>query len=357
VSRFWLYHGHLSEGSGWLTRILALTGDSHPPHIDGTPFMDCLFSAGLLASQQGDITATRRHFERVLQLASVQRAPKARGGAHIQLGYLAYLEGDLTGARAMYERVIETLAHTHEWLVANALGGLTQIALAQGDLTLARRLLEQSLVVYQKLGDERQTAFVWIRLGRIDVDEGKLDAARGRFHEGLALCRELDDPAGMIAGLVGFGVLAVAEGRPEKALRLLGAVDVHAERTDTGSLRQWAVTVQATQSARTLLAERAATSAFTAGQKLTLDQAVDEALGMAAEGSSETGITTIRELTRREREVALLIVHGLTNRQIAEHLVISERTVDNHVANILEKLGFSARSQIAAWTIQNGKAE
>src|SRR5215831_10316611 len=70
ASRFWLYHGHLSEGRDWLTRILALVVDGHPPHTDGTPFMDCLFSAGLLASQEGDTTATRRHFERILQLAS-----------------------------------------------------------------------------------------------------------------------------------------------------------------------------------------------------------------------------------------------------------------------------------------------
>ncbi len=54
-------------------------------------------------------------------------------------------------------------------------------------------------------------------------------------------------------------------------------------------------------------------------------------------------------LTAREREVAMLIAHGKTNREIADTLVVSPRTVDNHVANVLSKLGFASRAQIAAW--------
>ena len=54
-------------------------------------------------------------------------------------------------------------------------------------------------------------------------------------------------------------------------------------------------------------------------------------------------------LTSREIEVATLVAEGLTNRQIADRLVISERTAQNHVQHILTKLGFSTRSQIAAW--------
>jgi DNA-binding NarL/FixJ family response regulator len=54
-------------------------------------------------------------------------------------------------------------------------------------------------------------------------------------------------------------------------------------------------------------------------------------------------------LSGRETEVAQLVADGLTNRQIAARLVISERTAGNHVAHILTKLGFTSRSQIAAW--------
>ena len=54
-------------------------------------------------------------------------------------------------------------------------------------------------------------------------------------------------------------------------------------------------------------------------------------------------------LTKRELEVAALIETGLSNREIAERLVISKRTADGHVERILAKLGFSSRAQVAAW--------
>ena len=59
-------------------------------------------------------------------------------------------------------------------------------------------------------------------------------------------------------------------------------------------------------------------------------------------------------LTPRQREVATLIALGLTNRQIAERLVISLRTADNHVQHIFDKLGLSSRAQVAAWIATRG---
>jgi non-specific serine/threonine protein kinase len=54
-------------------------------------------------------------------------------------------------------------------------------------------------------------------------------------------------------------------------------------------------------------------------------------------------------ITAREREVAALVAQGLTNRAIADVLVISERTAEGHVEQIRNKLGFHSRAQIAAW--------
>ncbi len=62
-------------------------------------------------------------------------------------------------------------------------------------------------------------------------------------------------------------------------------------------------------------------------------------------------------LSARERQVAALIAQGMPNRQIAAQLVISERTVTTHVANILSKLGFNSRAQVAAWAAQVGLSE
>jgi DNA-binding CsgD family transcriptional regulator len=59
-------------------------------------------------------------------------------------------------------------------------------------------------------------------------------------------------------------------------------------------------------------------------------------------------------LSTREREVAALVAQGLTNREIARTLYLSERTAENHVQHILTKLGFAARAQIAAWAVAEG---
>ncbi len=62
-------------------------------------------------------------------------------------------------------------------------------------------------------------------------------------------------------------------------------------------------------------------------------------------------------LTAREREVAGLIAAGKSNREIAEALVIGESTAERHVANILAKLGFNSRTQIAVWVVEKGLAK
>lgn len=60
------------------------------------------------------------------------------------------------------------------------------------------------------------------------------------------------------------------------------------------------------------------------------------------------------DLSPREEEVAVLVADGLSNRDIAERIYISERTAENHVQNILNKLGFTTRTQVATWVARRG---
>ncbi|GAC1618190.1 MAG: hypothetical protein PVS3B1_22400 [Ktedonobacteraceae bacterium] len=63
---------------------------------------------------------------------------------------------------------------------------------------------------------------------------------------------------------------------------------------------------------------------------------------------------TFDGLTEREREVASLVALGMSNRALAEELIVSERTIGKHIERIMSKLGFDSRSQIAAWAVQKG---
>jgi DNA-binding NarL/FixJ family response regulator len=89
---------------------------------------------------------------------------------------------------------------------------------------------------------------------------------------------------------------------------------------------------------------------------MTLDEAVSYALEKEetdplttpAPEESSAGQAPLA-LTRREEEVASLVARGLTNRQIATELVISEHTVATHLRRILKKVGLHSRTQLAAW--------
>ncbi len=73
-----------------------------------------------------------------------------------------------------------------------------------------------------------------------------------------------------------------------------------------------------------------------------------EASIAAEQEASAGGRQLLPNLTRREKEIASLVARGLTSHQIASKLVLSARTVDTHVTNILKKLGVNSREQLAA---------
>jgi non-specific serine/threonine protein kinase len=81
---------------------------------------------------------------------------------------------------------------------------------------------------------------------------------------------------------------------------------------------------------------------------MNLDSAVAFALGAQSE-AARSAAHSAGQLTKRERQVVDLVAQGLTNKAIAARLVISQRTAEGHVDHILTKLGFTSRSQIAAW--------
>ena len=102
---------------------------------------------------------------------------------------------------------------------------------------------------------------------------------------------------------------------------------------------------------RRAVGDDAYAAAVQRGTGLSLDQAVAYALGeqVTPPGPAPSPARAPGVLTRRERQVAQLIAEGLSNKQIATTLVIASRTAEYHVENILTKLGFTSRTQVATW--------
>jgi non-specific serine/threonine protein kinase len=156
-----------------------------------------------------------------------------------------------------------------------------------------------------------------------------------------------------------LAALDARRGHSERALRLAGAGDALYERLGTQrppaerqKLERWL------QPVRDKTGSKAAEAAWAQGRALELEDAIALALSTneshAPLQAAPASVHAEARLTAREQEVAALLAHGLTNRQIAEQLVIAERTVASHIEHILNKLGFASRHQVGAWATQHG---
>jgi non-specific serine/threonine protein kinase len=88
--------------------------------------------------------------------------------------------------------------------------------------------------------------------------------------------------------------------------------------------------------------------AWSSGHALPLEAALQFALADTRPSPAS------QQLSQRERDVARCIARGLTNRQIADELVLSERTVDAHCRHIFDKLSVTSRTQVATWAVTSG---
>jgi DNA-binding CsgD family transcriptional regulator len=125
--------------------------------------------------------------------------------------------------------------------------------------------------------------------------------------------------------------------RDESSLTLLELYDVQHERSVS-------VTVQG-------MGRNSFDAAFARGHSMAIDEAVAFAVEDKQPPKPASAAKPDRptELTRRQLEIARLVADDLTNRQIAARLFLSERTVETHITNILDKLGLSSRIQLSGW--------
>lgn len=148
-----------------------------------------------------------------------------------------------------------------------------------------------------------------------------------------------------------IGVLAV--GRQDRlAATLFGAAERFWEDAD-GSIvttSPWRPLLdEAKARCRSRIGAAAFDDRYGRGRHQPLEDAIFTALGERPEQPSMSLTQRDFGLTRRELEVVELVSEGLTNKEIARRLVISSRTADTHVQNVLSKTGFNTRSQVAAW--------
>jgi DNA-binding CsgD family transcriptional regulator len=266
-------------------------------------------------------------------------------------------------------------------LVGVGLGG---VARARGDYQAAISHYQGALSLYQEIDARPEIARCLAGIASVALIQGDLALCRASLTESLALSLATGQRLPVARGLEAFAALEARAGEAVRAARLAGAaLELRAAAGHPPSAGAGARLEDLLGPARRSLGELRAATLLDEGRAMGADEAVRYAIGTpqagpdpaggaaagwlprprsagdgrpgpAAGGSgpgaaAPGGTAMPSTLTPREREIAALIARGLSNRAIADELVISQATVARHVANMLTKLGFSSRAQIAAW--------
>jgi non-specific serine/threonine protein kinase len=230
-------------------------------------------------------------------------------------------------------------------------GGLARLYMLRSDLSRARRTVDEAIALAGQVGIQLPTVSLLITRGDIATAELDWQSASHWYRQALRIAT-LAGARGIVAvALRHYAALCVAHGEPARAVRIFAA---------TASIRKAPLLIHIPMidedivaTARRALGDDAFEIAWAEGQSMTLQQVMTQVMGaplsLRQRAGVSAGASTSHGLTPREREVAVMLAAGRSNRDIAERLVITEGTVEVHVKRILGKLGFHSRSQVAAW--------
>jgi len=353
---FWFVRGHLTEGRRWIEAML------HAPGADRSAEARAraLFTAGILAFYQRDHDGGQRFHQEALNL---QRQLGDRDGiadALFGLAQNAFSLGDLRAACDLHEQALAIRrALGDQWKVALSLGNLGLVVQELDQLARARQLIEECLSVRRAIGDRRGTGAALVLLGRLLQACGEHSRAQLLYRDALVIVRELDDQWTLTHLLAALAVLMSALGQWELVCRLGDAAALASQTSGNALFPGWLEPMdRAVARARLELgsAPEAGTSAESSGN--SVDALVAAALAVDARdqrAADQLGIhpTVAIPLSRREREVAVLVARGCSNPEIAAALTITVRTAAAHVEHILRKLKMNSRTQVGRWALAN----
>jgi ATP/maltotriose-dependent transcriptional regulator MalT len=351
LGRYWANRA-LSEGVHWIDALLARGGSDQQARGRG------LFVRSYLSVTYGDPTTG---LESVAEAASIARQLKSEVLLTRILAIQAALQvmaGDLSAARASSAE-----AQDH----AENLGDdIALIAAAQSQALMAsqdgdfRRMRDIGLAAAERCRRVHEIYMLSTHLtsaGMASMMLKDYPEAESALIEALRATLVIDDRPGLVLRLQALACKAAMAGQGQRSARLMGASEKL--RREAGYLVSpfiRSLVEQAATLAKGQLGEERYQRAFDDGARLDRQDAIALALGtsVSRNASPEVPVAT-SVLGKREQEVAGLIAEGLSNKEIAGRLFLSERTVETHVYNILNKLGFNSRTKIATWISTSGQ--
>jgi non-specific serine/threonine protein kinase len=350
---YWLMTGQFTEGRRWHDLAAAVAPGSRDNAW-------AVFGAGVLAVQQGDFATGGPLLTTATGLAAAVADEDLAAHVTDARGMLAFYSGDLPAAQAEFEAAlaVDERAGFSDPTALVTYSRLASVCLLTLELDRAVKLCQECIRRCDELGEQwaRGTA-LWTR-GAARWLSGDNAAAAEDVLACLRIKEDLDDLhtiamcfdllSVLLVATNDFDRTTVLHGASERLWTLLSAPvlmgPAYAEIRKSGA-----------DTARDALGEGRFDALLAYGHAVPLSVALAVARGEVP-GAPPDGAGApspgAKALTRREKEIAGLVADGLGNREIAERLYLSKRTVDSHLEHIFTKLGFGSRTQLAAWVLE-----
>src|SRR5215472_10184382 len=334
-----------TEGGRWLDELLRSEGGRPRARAWAWGIR------GFLAVLQADPAAARPALERAVAAAREARDLPLLSQS-LSLGSIAeHLAGDGASAVGLLDEAQDITAGLDDLPARLALlQAISVDGFFRGDLDAVRSASAEGARLSRQ-ADDLYTLEVWLmNLGLAALLAGELDQSKQMLAEGLRIARQIVDRR-LQSVLVGALGCRVASSNPRLAARLLGASEkLRAEVAASAHPTLAPLVTRTVGFLRSALGASRFEVEFNSGQRLTRSAALALALGEPVSTAGKPPHNAVSgPLATRELEVARLVADGLTNKQVGARLFISERTVENHVRNILNKMGFDSRTQLAGW--------
>lgn len=349
LTTFWIAGGLLAEGCEWLDRSLGQGGRAIVERARA------LHAWLILRSWLGVHTSFRKRLGEYRQVVTALGEPAETERFRACEGIVAYYRGSVSEAQVLLDEVAPAFrSRGDNALTAQVLVYLTLVKLIT-DAPDAGQIAEECAALCEVHGRPLWfTALSLWTLGLTEWQHQNIGRARKLQRDAIRLRAPLRDHSGIALSMEALAWCAASAEEFAEAAQLLGAASIVWRLSGAGRIDQVLREIseqQCANAARRAMGPDDFEQAYSRGAALDLDRAVALALGEQPAKAAVPGTVAPKPggLTRRESQIAALVADGLSNKQIAARLVIAQRTAETHVENILMKLGYTSRSQIAAW--------
>ena len=352
LQHYWVMAGRFGEGRAWVERLLAQlpAPDDEEPVEQRVARAAGLEVAGRLAVLQGEIDLGRPLLEEALAHATAAGDTTWRAHALHGLALASAFWGEPAAARPLLEEALALHRTGNDGFgVPLALVQLATVHATLDEPDKAMAYAEECIALSEAASERWCAALArWVE-ALVQWRLGRGARARTYARDVLRLKEPFGDRMGMAMSVEVVAWAEAETGDATAAARLLGAVQTALDSIGAalfGHLQEDHDRCLART--RETLGDTAFRRAFDEGTVLRFDEAVALASGRRTAVVAQTYGDAVR-LTPRQREIAALVAEGFTNREIAERLVVAQRTAEGHVASILDRLNLTSREQLAAW--------